>query len=350
MKSRFKPRGRALASTLAPVLLWAASAAAQDSVAQFYKGKQITIIVGTAAGGGYDTYARFLARHMSRHIPGNPGIIVSNMPGAGSNTAGTYLAKVAPKDGTVIGSIFGGAVIEPLIGTTTPQYDPSKFHYLGSANDDVYVCLARKDAPPQSFGETLEKEIVMGASMASSSSDFSAILKNTIGARFKIVLGYTGSRNIMLAMEKNEVQGACGFAWPSINVTNPSWFGDSGFVRVVAQTHVKGHPELNAMGVPLASSFARTPEEKAILELYFSHTQFGRPYVAAAEVPNERVEALRTAFMATLKDAEFIAEAKKFGLDIDAVEGDEVQRLIANIYAAPPALLAKIKKALQPPG
>ena len=323
---------------------------AQDSVANFYRGRQLTIIVGTAPGGGYDTYARFLARHMGRHIPGNPAIIVSNMPGAGSNTAGAYIAKVAPKDGTVIGSIFGGAVIEPLIGTTTPQYDPGKFHYLGSANDDVYVCLARKDASPQSLAETLQKEIIMGASMASSSSDFSAILKNTLGAKFKIVLGYTGSRNIMLAMEKNEVQGACGFAWPSINVTNPDWFGENGFVRVIAQTHVKGHPQLNAMGVPLASALARTPDEKSILELYFSHTVFGRPYVVARETPAERADALRAAFMATVKDSQFIDEARKFGLDIDAVDGATVQKLIAGIYAASPELLAKVKKALQPQG
>lgn len=345
----FRAPGRLLAMGAAAAFWLNAPAVAQDSVAQFYKGKQITIIVGTAAGGGYDTYARFLARHMGKHIPGNPGIIVSNMPGAGSNTAGAYISKVAPKDGTVIGSIFGGAVIEPLIGTTTPQYDPSKLHYLGSANDDVYVCLARKDAAPQSFKETLEKDIILGASVASSSADFAAILKNTIGAKFKIVHGYNGSRNIMLAMEKNEVQGACGLAWPAINVTNPSWFGDKGFVRVIAQTHVKGHPELNAMGVPLASSFARNAEEKAILELYFSHTTFGRPYVVANEVPTERVAALRKAFMATLKDPDFITEARKVGLDIDAVDGDEVQKLIAGIYAASPELLAKVKKSLQMP-
>jgi tripartite-type tricarboxylate transporter receptor subunit TctC len=256
--------------------------------------------------------------------------------------------SVAPKDGTVIGSIFGGATLEPLIGTTSVHHDPSKFHYLGSANDDVYVCLARKDAPPQSFQETFDKQLIVGASGASSSSDFASILKNTLGTKFKIVLGYIGSRNIMLAVEGNEVQGACGLAWPSINVTNPNWFGDKGFVRVIAQTHVKGHPELNALGVPLASSFARTPEEKAILELYFSHTQFGRPYVMAPEVPGERVAALRKAFTETMKDPEFVAEAARLGLDIDAVEGAEVQKLIANIYGAPPDLIAKVKKALQP--
>jgi tripartite-type tricarboxylate transporter receptor subunit TctC len=308
------------------------------------------IIVGTTAGGGYDAYARLVARHLGKHIPGNPTFVVSNMPGAGSHTAGAYIAKVAPKDGTAIGAIFGGALVEPLIGTTVPQYDPSSFRFLGSTNDDVYICLARKDAPPQSMKEALEKEIIMGASNASSSSDFSAILKNVIGARFRIVLGYTGSRNIMLATEKNEVQGACGFAWPSINVTNANWFGEQGFVRVLAQTHVKGHPELNAMGVPLASSFARTPEEKAILELYFSHTGFGRPYLVASEVPRERVDALRAAFTATMKDADYVAEGRRMGLDIDAVDGEEVQRLVGAFYAAPADLVGKVKAALKPPG
>lgn len=337
---------------LAPILLivGAAPGRAEDAsgaVAEFYRGRQMTIIVGTSPGGGYDTYARFLARHLSKHVPGAPSIIVANMPGAGSNAAGSYVARIAPKDGTIIGSIFGGAVLEPLIGTTKPQYEPAKLHYLGSANDDVYVCLARKDAPPQTFADVLHLPLIVGASVASSSADFAAILKNVIGAKFRIVHGYTGSRYIMDAVEKNEVQGACGLAWPSINVTNPNWFGEKGFVRVLAQTHVKGHAALNALGVPLASAFARTPEEKAILELYFSHTQFGRPYVVASETPADRVAALRAAFEATMTDPEFVAEARKAGLDIDSVDGATVQKLIANIYAAPPQRIAAVKQALQ---
>ena len=340
--------GRCLAGLVASVVFAVAPARAQDAVAQFYKGKQVAIVVGTAAGGGYDAYARFIARYLRKHIPGNPNVIVSNMPGAGSNTAGHYIYAVAPKDGTQIGAIFGGAMIEPLLGVRNVELDPSRFQYLGSANDDVYICIARKDAPTQTFKDVLDRELTVGASGASPGADISWLLKNVLRAKFKIVLGYIGSRAVMLAIGRNEVQGACGFAWPSISVTNPSWFGPNGFMRVLVQTHGKGHPELNAAGVPLASAFARTDEERAIMELYFSHTTFGRPYVVAPEVPKERVAALRTAFMATMKDPEFVAEAGKAGMDIDAVDGDEVQRLIAKMYSAPPELIAKMKKALQP--
>ena len=324
-------------------------ARAQDAVAQFYKGKQISIVVGTAAGGGYDAYARFIARHLGDHIPGNPTVMVSNMPGAGSNLAAYHVAANAPKDGTVIGAIFAGALLEPLIGTTTVRHDPNRFQLLGSANDDVYVCLARKDADVKTFAQAMETPLIMGASMASSSADFAMTLNNVLGTKFKVIIGYTGSRSIMLAMEKGEVQGACGFAWPSISVTNPNWFGESGQMRVLAQTHVKGYPDLNKEGVPRASDFARTPEQREIMELFFSHTSFGRPYLVAGEVPAERVAALRKAFMETMRDPQFMAEAKRAGLDIDAVDGVETQRLVRRFYETSPDIIGKVKKALQPP-
>jgi tripartite-type tricarboxylate transporter receptor subunit TctC len=321
---------------------------AQDAIAQFYRGKQITITVGTPAGGGYDAYARLIARHFGKHIPGNPSVIVANMPGAGSKIAGQFIYAVGPKDGTQIGAIFAGALIEPLIATRTSQFDPSRFQFLGSANDDVYICIARKDAPTKTFKDVFDRDLTMGASGGSSSAEVASLVKNVLGVKFKIVQGYVGSRSIMLAMERNEVEGACGFAWPSISATNPSWFGPAGFMRVLVQTHVKGHPELNAEGVPLVSTFARTAEERAVMELYFSHTVFGRPYVMAPEVPAERVAALQAAFMATMKDPAFVAEARKAGMDIDAVDGAEVQRLVATMYSATPDLVEKLKTALQP--
>jgi len=341
-----RPQTLALSAFL--VLAPGSAPFAQDAVTDFYKGKTITITVGTAAGGGYDTYARFIARFMPRHVPGNPAVVVTDMPGAGSNLAAYHVYANAPKDGTQIGAIFAGAILEPLIGTTTVRHDPSKFQYLGSANDDVYVCLARKDAPVQKFEDVFDKEIIMGGGVASSSADFADMLKNTLGAKFKMVVGYLGSHPIMLAMEKGEIQGACGLAWPSISVTNPNWFGPQGMMRVLLQTHIKGHPQLNALGIPLASQFAHTEEERAIMNLYFSHTSFGRPYLVAPEVPADRVAALRKAFMETMTDPDFMVEARKAGLDIDAVDGAEVQRLIANIYAAPPDLIAKVKQALRP--
>ncbi len=323
-------------------------AEAQDAVERFYKGKTVTILVGTSAGGGYDTYARFIARFMPKHIPGNPSVVVTDMPGAGSNTAALNIYATAPKDGTWIGAIFAGAILEPLIGTTQVHHDPSKFQYLGSANDDVYVCLARRDAEVQTFEDALSRPLIVGASMASSSADFASMLNHVLHTQFKQVIGYNGSRPIMLSMEKGEVQGACGFAWPSINVTNPNWFGPDGIMRVLVQTHIKGHPQLNAMHIPLARDFAKSDEERAIMDLYFSHTSFGRPYLVAPDVPKDRVDALRKAFMDTMTDPEFVTEARKAGLDIDAVDGLEVQRLIGKIYAASPDLIGKVKAALKP--
>lgn len=335
-------------ATLACAVLCAGLArAADDAVAAFYKGKTITLLVGSTAGGGYDTYARLISKHMAQHMPGNPTVIVSNMPGAGSNLAANYVYNVAPKDGTVIGALYGGSPLEPLIGTTPVQHNPSKSQFIGSANDDVYVCVARKDAPVQRFEELFQKELLVGASVSSSTSDFPAVLNAVLGTKFKLVLGYPGSREISLAADKQEVSGACGLAWPSVSVTNPGWFGPDGTMRVLAQTHVKGHPELNGMGVPNVMSFAKTNEQRQMLELFFSQEVFGRPYVVAPEVPRDRVEALRKAFLETLADPELKVEAARANLDIYPVAGDEVQKLIARAYTSPPELAAKLKKALQ---
>jgi tripartite-type tricarboxylate transporter receptor subunit TctC len=322
-----------------------APVAAQDA-ASFYKGKTITLMVGSTAGGGYDTYARLISRHLSKHMDGHPSVIVSNMPGAGSNVAANYVYNAGPKDGTMIGVLYGGSPLEPLIGKTPVQHDPSKTQFIGSANDDVYVCVARKDAPVQSFADVLKTEVLAGAGVASSTSDFPAVLDAVLGTKFKLVLGYPGSREIALAIDKNEVSAACGLAWPSVSVTNPGWFGPEGTMRVLVQTHVKGHPELNAMGIPNAMAFAKTEDQRTMLELFFAQEVFGRPYVVAPEVPKERVEALRKAFLETLSDPDLMAEAKRANMEVNPVPGEEVQKLIAKVYAAPKDLIGKLKHTL----
>jgi len=344
--------GRAALAVLSLSMLLADSlpVGAQDAVADFYKGKQITILVGTSPGGGYDTYSRLIARHFGRHVPGNPPILVSNLPGAGGNVVANQLATVGPKDGTTIGAPQSGVIFEPLLGTIPVKHQPAKFHYLGSANNDVYICIARADGPAKTFAEVLEREIVIAASNASSTADYAQLLVNVVGARFRITLGYAGSREIALAIDKGEADGACGLAWPAIAVTQSDWFQDGPVkskMRVLVQTHATGHPELNAAGVPLASAFARTPDEKAIFGLFFSQSQFGRPYVLPAETPLERVTALRKAFAVTMADPEFKAEAKRLRLDVDAVPGEVVQKVVSDNYAEPPELIAKTKQALQ---
>lgn len=346
MASRYGVLGVACAAFIGA----APAVKAQGSVADFYKGKQITIIVGSSPGGGYDTYSRMIGRHMGRHVPGNPSIIVSNLPGAGGNVLANQLFAIGPKDGTAIGAPQSGVILEPLLGTTPVKHEPAKFHYLGSANNDVYICIARADAPVATFADALRKDIILAASNASSTSDYAQILASTVGAKFRIVLGYAGSREIALAIDKGEAQGACGLAWPSISVTQSDWFRDGPLksrMRVIVQTHATGHPDLNAAGVPLASAFAKSPEHKAILDLFFSQSQFGRPYILPRGVPAERAAALRKAFAATMADPEFKAEAKKFKLDVDAVPGETVQNVVTAIYATPPELIARTKQALQ---
>ena len=323
------------------------NADAQESIATFYKGKTVTIIVASSPGGGYDFYGRLIARFMSRHIPGNPQIVVQNMPGAASNVAAGYVYNVAPKDGTVIGSIFMGAVVDPLFGELKRQtHDTSKFNYIGNANVDAYLCLVRTDAGINTLGDAYTKEIIVGAtSEGASTRDFPSMLKNLLGLKLKIVAGYPGTREINLAIEKGEVQGGCGQAWSSVAATYPAWFRD-GLVKPLVQEANVGYPELDKMGVQLVRDFARTDEQKRVLELVYSQLAFGRPYVVAPGVPMERIEALRTAFWATLNDPELVAEAKRLKVDAIPTQGSELQTLIARIYATPADIVEKARAAL----
>jgi tripartite-type tricarboxylate transporter receptor subunit TctC len=214
------------------------SALAQDTVAQFYRSRQITVIVGSSAGGGYDIYARLLAHHVPKHIPGNPSVVVVNMPGAGSNTAAAYLFNVAPNDGTYIGALQNSVVMDALFDTLLGnarrlRHDATKFIHLGSATIDHYVCIARSDAPVKTFRDTLTREFLIGASQPGTSTrDYPAMLNNTTGAKIRQVSGYPGTREITLAIEKNEVQGLCGFSWSSLQAQRPDWI-KSGLIRVI---------------------------------------------------------------------------------------------------------------------
>ena len=336
--------------TLLCAAMGATPVIAQDGVAEFYKGRQINLIVGSSPGGGYDTYTRLIARHMGRHIAGTPSLIVSNLPGAGGNVLANQLFTVGPKDGTAIGAPQSGVLLEPLLGNTPVKHDPARFFYLGSANNDVYICLARADAPANTLAAAMDTEIILAASNASSTADYAQMLRNIIGVKFRIVTGYAGSREIALAIDKGEAHGACGLAWPSIAATQTDWFEQGPVkskMRVLVQTHATGHPDLNAAGVPIAAALAKTPEQKAILDLFFSQSAFGRPYFIPPDVPPARAAALRKAFADTMADPEFKTEAKRLRLDVDTVPGAEVQATIDRIYAATPELIAKVKQALQ---
>jgi tripartite-type tricarboxylate transporter receptor subunit TctC len=322
-----------------------APARAQDAVAQFYKGKQINLYVGSSAGGGYDTYARLLARRLGSYIPGNPTVVAQNMPGAGSNKLASYIYSMAPRDGTAIGAIFSGAILQPLLGDPV-QHDPSRFIYLGNANNEVFLCLVRTDAPVQTFKDVLSRELIVGATNEGGSTrDFTAMLDNLLGARLRIVTGYPGSNEIMLAIERNEVQGACGFGWSSVAPQRARLL-DSGLTRVLAQLATTGHPELNRMGVPLAIDFTKTEDDRKVMELVYSQLIFGRPFILPPGVPAERVGALRRAFMAALQDKDAVAEARGMQLDLDPLSGEAVQAEVTRVYGTPGRIVERAKQSL----
>ena len=321
-------------------------AAAQGSAEPFFKGKQISIVVGSSAGGGYDTYARLLGRHFGAFIPGHPAIVPQNMSGAGSNRAAAYIYAVAPKDGTAIGAIFPGAVLQPLIGDAKLQHDPSKFVYLGNANSDVYVCFVRSDAPVQTFQDLLTKELIVGASNPGATTyDLPLLLNSILGTKFRIVTGYAGSREMTLALERGEIQGTCGIGWTGIEIMHPDWFKQDR-VRVLVQLSNNGHPDLNKRGVPRAGDFAKTDDDRKVIELVFSQGIFGRPFVMPPGVPADRVAVLRDAFMAAFRDKTLMAEAGKMQLDVDPMAGEEMQKLVTRIYATPTHLVERAKQAL----
>jgi tripartite-type tricarboxylate transporter receptor subunit TctC len=226
------------------------------------------------------------------------------------------------------------------------KHDASKFIYLGSADIDYYICVSRADAVVKSYKDLLSQELIIGASQPGTSTrDFPALLNSMTGAKIRLVSGYPGTREITLAIEKGEVQGLCGFSWSSLQAQRPDWL-KSGFIRVLVQEHDKGHATLNKMGVPLAVDFAKSPDNRRIMELIYSSETFGRPYMMPPGVPAERVAALRKAFLDALRDKELLADAEKIGLEIDPISGETLQSLAEKIYATPAAIVEQARAAV----
>ena len=331
---------------VAAACLAANAASAQDAIEAFYRGKTVTIVVGSAVGGGFDAYARLVGRHLSRFIPGNPNIVVQNIPGAGSNKAASYVALQAAKDGTVIGAVQAVAVTQTLVSDQPLPHDPSKLTMLGSVNQSVFFCVVRSDAPVKSFQEVFEKEAIIGTSSEGATlRDYPVFLINVLGVKIRVIGGYAGSREIMLAMERNEVQGMCGMDWSSFQTQQRDWVS-KGFARLLAQEDLQGHPIMNKMGVPLTISFAKNEEDRQVMELIYSQNMFGRPYIMAPGIPADRVAALRKALASMVQDTAFLADAEKSRLDIAPMGGEALQTLVAKLYALPPAVIERAKKSL----
>jgi tripartite-type tricarboxylate transporter receptor subunit TctC len=316
-----------------------------QSPAEFYKGKNVDLMVGYSAGGGYDVYARMLARYIGKHIPGNPTVVVKNMDGAGSLRLANALYNALPKDGTVFGTVARGAAFDPLLGNKAAQFDASKFNWIGSANDEVSVCVAWHTAGITKIEDTFDKELVVGGTGPSADTDqFPRIVNGVLGTKMKIVTGYPGGNDVSLAMERGEVQGRCGWSWSSVISTRKDWY-DSKKINVLVQLSLNKHPDLP--NVPLILDLAKTPEQKQILTLVFARQALGRPFLAPPGIPQDRVDALRKAFMDTMKDPEFLAEAEKAKLEITPISGEEVQKIVVDAYKVDPAIAKKTEELLQ---
>ncbi|HZO47264.1 MAG TPA: hypothetical protein VFB68_15320 [Xanthobacteraceae bacterium] len=307
---------------------------------QFYKGKTVDIVIGYSVGGGYDIYARLIARHIGKHIPGNPTVVPKNMEGAGGMRLANWLYGAAPRDGTVIGATSRAMAFEPLLGNKAAQYDPSRITYIGSANDEVSVCMAWHTSGIATFADVQARELVVGANgVADDTYQFSALLNNMFGAKFKMVQGYVGGTEINVAMERTEVLGRCGFPWSTVKATYPHWIKEKKF-NLLMQFSLNKHPDLP--DVPLVMDLATTQEQKQILTLIFGRQVMGRPYAAPPGVPKDRADALRRAFMATMVDKAFIADVEKAQFEITPVPGEKLEEMVMDIYrTTPPAVAAK---------
>jgi tripartite-type tricarboxylate transporter receptor subunit TctC len=322
----------------AAVMLCPVAALAQ-SVADFYRGKTVELYVGYSAGGAYDLYARVLARHMGRHIPGNPTVVPKNMEGAGSLRLANWLYNVAPKDGAAFGTIGRGTSFDPLLGNKTAQFDATKYTWIGSANNEVSVCVAWHTAGITTFDDLRAKELVVGGTGAAADTDqFPKILNGVLGTKFKIVTGYPGGNEIGLAMERGELQGRCGWSWSSVKSTHQKWYDERKF-HILMQLALEKHPDLP--NIPLVVDLANNEEQRKILELIFARQVMGRPFLAPPGIPSDRAEALRKAFTDTMKDKEFLAAADKAQLEITPVSGEQVEKLVKTMYATPAEIAQK---------
>ena len=331
-----------------PAPTTAATAAAKTAApdpADFYKGKTVSLIVGYDAGGGYDLYARTLASHIGKFIPGTPTVIVQNMPGAGSMLSANSLFGSQPKDGTVFGTFGRGLPYNELIGQPEATFKSAQFGWLGSMNDEVSICIARSDSPIKKFEDLLTTPLKIGATGPDDDTGFfPRFLNGALGTKFELVLGYKGGNDVNLALERGEIQGRCGFSWSSLISTKPQWIKDK-FITILVQMSLNKHPDIPAE-VPLVMQYAKTAEITSMFEVIFSRQTMGRPFTAPPGLPAERLAALRTAFDKTMADPAFKADAEKAKLELNPKSGAEIQKIIEKIFTTPQAQRDALKKIL----
>ena len=323
-----------------------APALAQQSVADFYKGKTIRIVVGISVGSGYDVTARALQRHWGKYIPGNPTVIVQNQPGAGSMTMVNQLVANGPFDGTVIGAPFNGLPTTPLLQPAGVRFDPNTMQWIGSTNRETQITYMWHTAPVKTFAEIANTEVVTGAQAPGTTQyDYPTLANAVFNYKFKVVTGYKSTQDIHLAMERGEIHGNGSTNYTTLLALNGDWFKEKK-VNIIAQWAMKKHPDLP--NVPMVLDLAKNEADRQALELVIARLEYGRPFFFPPGVPEDRVQALRRAFDATMKDPEFLADAAKLKLEIDAITGEQAQELIARVLKTPAPVADRVRKALEP--
>ena len=331
---------RLFAVTAASLLL-----ATSSQTADFYQGKQVTIVVGFTTGGTDDAGARLFARYLGRHLAGNPSVVMRNMPGSGSLVAALHLYNAAPRDGTTLGVIGGGTVFEALLGNRQAKFEGRQFNWIGGRSRDNFLCAVWHTVPLQTMADLVRRETVVGSTGPGSRTlSYPRALNELIGTKFKIVTGYPGGNEITLALERGEVEGCCGWAIGSIMTRAPNWLRD-GTIRPLAQFTL-GKPDTGPglANVPLASDLPPTPTGRQAIELLSADSILAWPLLTPPALPAERVSELRTAFDAKLKDPELLAEAARQGLEIAPVSGVEMEALVDRLHQAPPEVIDLVRR------
>jgi tripartite-type tricarboxylate transporter receptor subunit TctC len=308
----------------------------------FYKGRSVNMIIGYSVGGGYDLYARVLSNHLGKHIPGNPTLVPQNMTGAGSAKAANYIYSVAPKDGSVIGTFSRSMAINPLIADA--KFDGTKFTWLGSITNDVSVCISWHTSAIKTWDDLMKAQFTVGGEGAGADPDlFAQLYKNVFGAKMKLVTGYPGTADVVLAMERREVDGLCGISWSTIKARHSDWVKNKQ-INVLVQAALHRDPDLS--DVPLATDLAAQPEQLQILKLLLASQAMARPFAAPPDIAAERKTALQNAFANTMKDPDFLKEAESRKLDVNPILPAEIDALLKELYATPKDILAKASRAI----
>jgi tripartite-type tricarboxylate transporter receptor subunit TctC len=304
-----------------------------DAVADFYKRSNITVLVGSGTGGGYDAYARLLARHMGRFVPGAPSIVVQNMPGAGGLKSANHLYMIAPKDGSTLAILHNTLTLNQIAGSSSVQYDMRRFAWLGSMSVTSTICAFTPKARVSQLSDVTTREVVIGAS-AGSTSMIPAVLNSLVGTKFKLVKGYESTSNILVAMERGEVDGVCGWGWDSAKVQAMSALERKAF-GIGLDIANEPHPDLKKLGVPFVMDLMKDGPNKQALELILSTQFYNRPFAAPPGTPADRVAALRKAFADSLKSKELLDEAAKARMDIDYLSPEQVSGALDKAFAIP---------------